>query len=172
MKCSVASRFCLPLMLIFSLMYCFYYLRLSIGVIRPPLTERMTCCKHTTALMFRLYSRYQCNRKVKAEARHLLSVMLAIPSWRGCLDLACQEAMSVTAVLLEDETAALNRTAAGDPTTKVPHSSRFLFPEGWSVATEVRDHSSKTGVRGVQACSIAPLSSVVPRSPFLASLLG
>lgn len=65
------------------------------------------------------------------EAKHLLSVVLAIPSWRGSLDLACEEAMSVTAVLLEEETAALNRTAASAPVTKVtsavPQLSRTII---------------------------------------------
>lgn len=73
----------------------------------------------------------------------LLSTMLAVPSWRCSLDLDSQEAVSLTSVLLREESAALNGAADGETMTKVTPLSNF-FP----CANSCLDWSCKQGVRG------------------------
>lgn len=85
--------------------------------------------------------------------------------------------MSITAVLLEEETAALNRAAAGDQNTKVPArltpplSPRLLFPEQWSTAVEAGEPLSKTRASGAPS-PVSPLSPAVSSFPSLRTLHG
>ncbi|CAB1102286.1 unnamed protein product [Ectocarpus sp. CCAP 1310/34] len=53
-----------------------------------------------------------CTEATKTEAKLLLAAMLATRDWRCSLDLACEKALTLTAVLLEEEAVALTRTTA------------------------------------------------------------
>lgn len=70
---------------------------------------------------------YPCLSQARTETKRLLSVMLAVPSWRWSLDLDSDEALSLTAALLKEEAVALNKAADGDITTKVRVASLFFF---------------------------------------------
>lgn len=52
--------------------------------------------------------------------------MLAVPGWRCRLDLDSEEAVSLTAALLEEEAAALNRAADGEAVTEVTPALPFV----------------------------------------------
>ncbi|CAN0451645.1 unnamed protein product, partial [Ectocarpus sp. 12 AP-2014] len=53
-----------------------------------------------------------CTGAAKTEAKLLLAAMLATRAWRCSLDLACEKASSLAAVLLEEEAVALTHTTA------------------------------------------------------------
>lgn len=54
--------------------------------------------------------------QAKTEAKLLLAAMLTTRAWRCSLDLACEKASSLAAVLLEEEAVALTRTTASGAT--------------------------------------------------------
>lgn len=59
--------------------------------------------------------------------------MLAIPSWRWSLDLACEEALSLAAALLEEESAAANRAAAaGEAKAEVNYPAVLFLPRSYT----------------------------------------
>ncbi|CAM9479512.1 unnamed protein product, partial [Scytosiphon promiscuus] len=67
-----------------------------------------------------------CREEARTEAKLLLSVILAIPTWRRSLDLGCPEAMSMTAVILKEEARHLDRTASSSTIAEVLSSSDRL----------------------------------------------
>lgn len=51
-------------------------------------------------------------KQARTEAKLLLSAILAVPAWRGSLDLECEEAFSTTSIIFKEEAASLDRTAS------------------------------------------------------------
>ncbi|CAM9712319.1 unnamed protein product, partial [Hapterophycus canaliculatus] len=62
----------------------------------------------------------------KTEAKLLLSVILDIPTWRCSLDLGCEDASKITAILLKEEAESLDRTASSATIAEVPSSGDEL----------------------------------------------
>lgn len=111
---------------------------------RPHATKLITPPRPAFAATL-LYHRQQA----RTESLRLLSTMLAIPSWRRCLDLDSQEAVSLTAVLLKEEAEALNRAADGESMTEVSTYRRSPpLPAAIS--------------RNILLCQLPPVSTVVP----------
>lgn len=86
------------------------------------------------------------------EAKLLLATVLATRAWRFSLDLACEKASSLTAVLLEEEAVALARTTASGSTR---NAVRSRLPSRCSPCGPGKPQTGETFSQPEQVISLA-----------------